>query len=86
MSAFICQMHSGCRSVPHVMSAEEKVILVAQLEARHRFGWKRTRIEYIQHYFGGWHVMIWSVPEKPGSFVVFDITEDGIVVGYDPGL
>src|ERR1051325_6345532 len=79
----------GCSTVSNVsesnMSERETAIHAAKQEAKRRFGWTRVRVENAKFAEGQWSVMIWKLPEAPGGFVVFEVSNAGKILDWKPG-
>jgi hypothetical protein len=82
--ALLLSVLTGCSAIPED-TGTNLAASAAKREAERGFGWKQSRVEYVTREGDRWKVMIWRVPETPGGFVVFEISEDGKILGCQPG-
>ena len=89
LSIFLAVLLVGCTTrgpAPQQFTAEEaRIVNVAQREVA-RNGWGKATFERPERRSeGGWSVLGWSVPAKPGGHWVFIIDDHERVIQIMPG-
>lgn len=74
---------SGCTAKP--AHAKERAIAVAKEEVARR-GWKNVEIEEARLENGRWVVTLWSLPKTPGGHATVEVSTDGKLLRFVPGL
>jgi hypothetical protein len=74
---------SGCSS--KLVSEKEQAIAVAKQEVTRR-GWKDIEVEDARLENGHWVVTLWSLPKTPGGHATVEVSTDGKMLRYLPGL
>ena len=65
---------------------KEKVIAIARQEFLRNPRWKDCGVRYAKKDAGRWSVLVYAIPETPGGHAFIEMSEDGKVLQFQPGL
>ena len=76
---------TGC-STAELLTVESPAISAAKEEVKRRSGLTHVRVEGAERIGNGWRVIVCGQPTRPGSHFFVEVTDDGRVVAFRPGL
>jgi starvation-inducible outer membrane lipoprotein len=77
---------SGCSTPRAVTVAEEPAIVAAKREVLEKRGWKRVEVEGVRIECNRWIIHLVRLPKTPGGHATIEVSADGKVLAYYPGL
>ena len=69
----------------HLTPEARRAVSVATEEARRR-GWERIEVTNPVLTDGHWTLTVWSLPKAPGGYALVEVSSDGALIRFSPGL
>ena len=79
----VVSLAGGCGTRADI--GKDRAVEIAKAEVSRR-GWTNFQVEYARLEEGHWNVFLSELPAVPGGHATVDISKDGHVLHYWPGL
>ena len=83
LAAFALVLVSGCGSKPNITKDDAAEVAKAEVLRR---GWKEVEIEDVRFDEGRWSITIWRLPKVPGGHGTVEVSTNGKVLRFIPGM